>query len=325
MPNSNTSFPQNGLKDVARFIDLDRPLALFDLETTGLEFGEDRVIQIGIQRLDAGGSIEEFETLVNPGRPIPDKVQDLTGITTKMVQGAPSFPKIAAQVNRLLGDADLAGFNIIRFDVPFLEAEFEQYELRLSAPPNRQLLDAYQIFRGKEKHTLERAVAHYTGQTFKQSHQAMDDVEATVRVLAVQLAQYGWSGSVSEIAAQARHPYLDAERKLKQDGKAVVVCFGKHQGKTIEHIEASEPGYLDWMAETIGGEVGRIVTERRDVLHREDPDPFLPVDSSSASDSILPPFEGMIEPFDNLYGGSRDESKHSGQNGEGESEDPLPF
>jgi len=262
----NASIDITALKTCAQIIDLSRPLALFDIETTGVDPESDSIIQIGIARFDLDDKVETYSTLVNPGVPVPEEVQELTGITDEMLVDAPSFVDVADEINRLLGDADVCGYNIIRFDLPFLENAFSDHFMELAKPEDQQVLDVYQIFRKKEPHTLERAVAHYTGQPHVQSHQALDDVAATSRVLAAQLARHGFTGSTAEIVADARHPHLDAEGKLKADGDSVVLCFGKHKGDAIADIEQKDPSYLDWIIREIGGEVAKIVAERREGL-----------------------------------------------------------
>ncbi len=264
---ANTSADTDALSLCARLFDLSRPLAVFDLETTGIDLGRDAIIQVGIARLNPDGETTTYSTLVDPGRLIPDEVQELTGITNDMVGGAPSLEAVAPEINRLLGSADLCGYNVLKFDLPFLEQAMEQVGIPLDKPEDQQVLDVYQIYRTMEPHTLERAVAEYTGRPFHQSHQALDDVEATTQVLAAQLARYELSGSLRDVIATVRYPYLDGDRKLKAEGEQIVVCFGKHEGRTIRDIADEDPSYLDWVISEIGGEIGRIVSTRRQELH----------------------------------------------------------
>jgi len=265
----NTSADTDALSLCARLFDLSRPLAVFDLETTGIDVERDAVIQVGIARLDPGGETTTYSTLVDPGRLVPEEVQDLTGITNDMVSGAPGLEAVAPEVNRLLGTADLCGYNVLKFDLPFLEQAMERVGIPLEKPEDQQVLDVYQIYRTMEPHTLERAVAEYTGRPFHQSHQALDDVEATVQVLAAQLARYELSGPLHEVIATVRYPYLDGDGKLKADGERIVVCFGKHEGRTIQDIAGDDPSYLDWVTSEIGGEIGRIVSTRREALQTQ--------------------------------------------------------
>lgn len=270
-----TSSNPDALETCARLIDLTRPLAILDLETTGTDPEQDRIIQVGIARLEPEGEVETYDQLVDPGRSVPEEVQELTGIAEEQLQTAPSFREVALDVNRLLADADLCGYNIEDFDLPFLVAAFGRIEMSLQAPSDRQVLDVYEIFRKKEPHSLERAVLHYTGRPPETSHQALDDVLATSQVLASQLARYSFSGTTAEIAADVRHPHLDADGKLKKEGEQIVLCFGKHDGATIEEVEEKDPSYLDWIIREIGGTVGTLVADRRDELEA---DPFRPTD-----------------------------------------------
>lgn len=265
----------SALQTCARLIDLTRPLAILDLETTGISPEEDRIIQVGIARLLPEGDVETYSQLVDPGRPVPEDVQDLTGITDDLLDGAPPFREVAPEVNQLLGDADLSGYNVEAFDLPFLEQAFERVGQSLEAPPARQVLDVYEIFRKKEPHSLERAVLHYTGRLPERSHRALTDVLATGQVLASQLARYGFSGTPEEIAADVRHPHIDADGKLKRDGEQIVLCFGKYEGWAVEEVEGKDPGYLDWIVREIGGLVGDTVADRRAEL---DASPLSPTD-----------------------------------------------
>jgi len=263
------SIDTTALELCADIIDLSRPLAILDIETTGIDVEGDSIIQVGIARIEPDGSIETFSTLIDPGIPVPDEVQELTGITTEMLVDEPAFFEVSDEINRLLGDADLCGYNLIRFDLPFLKNEFASYGMQLQRPENQQVLDVYQVFRKREPHTLERAVTHYTGQPHTQSHQALDDVAATSTVLANQLTRYGFVGRLEDIVADARRPHLDAEGKLKAEGDTVVICFGKYKGYTIRDVHDSEPSYLNWMIREIGGEVAQIVKERREAIDNE--------------------------------------------------------
>jgi DNA polymerase-3 subunit epsilon len=269
-PSDDPSRDASALRTCARLLDLERPLVILDLETTGVDVESDRVIQVGMARLEPGdadgGDPETMSELVDPGVPVPDDVQGLTGITEAMLEGAPAFDELAPRINAFVEGADLCGYNAASFDVPFLEMAFERCGRTFNRRPGAKVLDVLRIFQKKEPHTLERAVAYYTGRPARQSHRALSDVLDTGSVLAAQLARYGLSGTAEEIAAEIRHPHIDAEGKLKRDGDRVVLCFGKHEGRSVEAVEAEAPGYLDWVVREIGGEVGAAVAERRTEL-----------------------------------------------------------
>jgi len=305
---------ETALQTCARLLSLQRPLSVFDLETTGIDPTQDGVIQIGIARLSPSAAVEQFESLVNPGRPIPPEVEALTGISNEDVDDAPCFNEVAADIQRLLGGADLAGYNLVRFDFPFLEQSFEQHGLALDVPSDRQLLDVYQIFRKHVPHSLEQAVAHYVGKPVVQSHRALDDVHCTAAVLAAQLAQHGYHGDLEGVVREVRHPHLDAEGKLRAEGDGVVLTFGKHEGRTVADLMDESPGYLDWIEREIAGEVGRIIRERREALapankqplDPPEPPPSSQTDTEEQDRGSAPPRHSAAEGPDSLESEGRE-------------------
>lgn len=244
---------------LTRLLDLRRPLVVIDLESTGVDVQNDRIIEIGLVSLHPDGAAVSFSSLVNPGVPLPDAVTEITGITEEMLAGAPPLSTVAPMVNDYLTNADLAGYNLLKFDLPLLENEFTRLNMALAGPADRKVLDAFQIFRRREPHSLERAVAHYTGRPIQQTHRAIDDVAATAGVLAAQLARYGLIGNLEAVDLALRDPYLDSEGKFKKDGEEVVFCFGKFTGRTVSEVQATEPGYIQWVIDKIGGEAADVL------------------------------------------------------------------
>ena len=151
----------------------------------------------------------------------------------------------------LLADADLAGYNALAYDIPLLQAEFERHGRTLPGPDDRVVLDPYRLEQVLRPRTLSALYERYTGDALDDAHDALSDVEAAGRVLQRQLADHDIDGTPADLAQQIRGDYLDDQRRLKQDGDAVVVCFGKHDGKTLRDIQRDHPGYFDWMYETI--------------------------------------------------------------------------
>ena len=234
---------------------LERPLVFLDLEATGTDPQEARVIQIALQRFvptaDGAALDEQVDLLVNPGTEIPDSVTDLTGIAPADVQGKPSFDAHLDRIASLLADADLAGYNAIAYDIPLLEAEFERAGHSLPGPSNRVVLDPYRLEQVLRPRTLTALYERYTGESLTDAHDAMSDVKAAGLVLQHQLSDHDISATPAELADLTRGDYLDDGRKLKQDGDAVVVCFGKHSGRTLRELQSEHPDYFDWMYQTI--------------------------------------------------------------------------
>lgn len=170
-------------------LDLARPLAVFDLETTGLDVERDRIVEIAIVKMFPDGRRERYLQRVNPGVPIPPEAARVHGIRDEDVASAPGFSEIAAEVEHLLEGADLAGFNAARFDLPLLAAEFARAGRTLPLD-GRAVLDAALIFHRKEPRHLAAALRFYCGRDLAGAHSADADAEACLDILEAQLARY---------------------------------------------------------------------------------------------------------------------------------------
>ncbi len=257
--------PAAHIQQLLQRLDLQRPLTVFDLETTGVDTDTDEIIDIGLMQVTPRGQVRSFQSLVKPGIPLPEEITELTGITPDMLEDAPAFADLVDDLELYFEDSDLAGYNAAGFDMPMLKSAYERIGRPLPGPSDRQVLDAYHIFRKYVPHSLERAVQHYTGMLFHQEHRALTDVDATIRVLSGQLQQHELSGPLPEVVRTVRHPYLDADRKLKQDGDAILFAFGKYKGQPIDQVIDRDPGYVDWAIREIGGEMAEILEAERAV------------------------------------------------------------
>ena len=247
-----------------RDIPLERPLVFFDLETTGLNVVTDRVVQFAGARYEPhGGSPEERTYFVNPGRPIPAEVIAVHGITDQRVAGEPTFAQIAEELHAFVGDADLAGYNLARFDVPVLMEEFARAGIRFRTD-GRSVVDVQEIFYKMEPRTLAGALRFYRGEELEGAHDALADVRATVRVLEGQLdryrgADYTDRGGRTHAApvrpdVAALHAFtqragqLDAANRLRRDdGGEPVFNFGKHKGRRLRDVFRKEKSYYHWI------------------------------------------------------------------------------
>ncbi|MDO4172579.1 MAG: 3'-5' exonuclease, partial [Prevotellaceae bacterium] len=171
---------------------LTKPLIIFDLETTGLDIAKDGIIQISYIKVIPDGTEERKNLFVNPGKPIPQEVTELTHITNDMVKDAPTFKQLAPTLATEFKGCDFAGFNSNGFDIPMLAEEF----LRAGVPfdfTHSRLIDACTIFMRMERRNLAAAYKFYCGRRMEddfQAHRANDDTEATWRVLQGQLDMY---------------------------------------------------------------------------------------------------------------------------------------
>ena len=229
---------------------LEQPLAVFDLETTGTRIGRDRIVQIAIVRLLPGGERERYQSLVNPGIPIPPEATAIHGISDRDVATAPRLDDIAGEVLGHLAGCDLAGFNAIRFDVPFLTEELFRTGHAWDTAQLR-IVDAQRIFHKKEPRDLSAALKFYTGREHAMAHDALGDVEATADVLLAQLERYpDLPHDVDALGAFSgdRDRSPDAAGKLAFDDRGqVCLSFGKYKGWTLENIGRNDPGYLQWL------------------------------------------------------------------------------
>jgi DNA polymerase III subunit epsilon len=247
-------------------LQLDRSLVCFDLETTGTDVQRDRIVQIALIRVEPGGGRRTLATLVNPGRPIPPGATAIHGIGDADVREAPPFAGIRAEVERFLAGADLAGFNMVRFDLPLLEAEIERAGGKLDLA-GRRLLDAMTIFHQREPRTLEAAMRFYCDRELAGSHSAEVDATATLDVLDAQLARYPDlprdPAGLHAICNPDEGLFVDRTRKFRwNEAGEAVIAFGKHDGKTLRAMAAdpASRGYLEWMrSKDFSGEVKDIL------------------------------------------------------------------
>jgi DNA polymerase-3 subunit epsilon len=230
---------------------LERPLALFDLETTGTDPARDKIVEIAVLRIEPDGSRISRCRRINPGQPIPPAATAVHGIRDEDVREEPPFRRIAKSVLDLLQGADLAGFNLWRFDVPLLQRELQECGLDLE-PGQRRVVDAMTIFHRKEPRDLAAAVRFYLGREHDGAHGAEADLEATWEVLEAQLERYpDLPRSVEELDTTRRPPgAVDSAGKFVRREKHVVFTFGKHQGRPLAEVAEESPDYLQWILKT---------------------------------------------------------------------------
>jgi DNA polymerase III subunit epsilon len=233
-----------------RRLHLDRPLVVFDLEATGLNKRTDRIVAIALVRYEPVGTAEQVHYLLNPGGPIPEEATAIHGITDADVQDAPTFADMAEILERHFAGADLAGYNILGYDIQMLTEEFARAH-RPFILDGRRILDAQRIFFRNEPRDLSAALRYYCGESHDASHDALGDVLATVRVLDGQFQRY------PELPAQmdALHDYcdprdpawVDRTGRLKWRQGEIVFNFGKFQGQSLRDAVTNDPNFITWL------------------------------------------------------------------------------
>ncbi len=229
---------------------LERPLVVFDTETTGTNSRSDRIVEIACVKIHPDGRREDWERRLNPGIPIPAPSTAIHGISDADVASAPRFRDVAAELAAYLEGCDLAGYNIAGFDLPVLRAEF----LRAGVPfevTDRRLVDAQRIFFAREPRHLAAAARFYCQSEHDGAHGARADAEMTLRVLVGQLERYAeLPHSVAELHAQfcaGIDQDIDPEGRFRLVNGEPTVNFGKNRGRLLKDISREEPGFLRWI------------------------------------------------------------------------------
>jgi len=227
------------------------PLVVFDLETTGTWVEKDKIVEIGMVKLMPDGMRQDYVKRVNPGIPIPINVSRIIDITDNDVKDAPPFKEIAKEVIEFIGDADLGGFNIQRFDLPVLERELLEAGLNFHWK-ERAIYDAQKVYHIHEKRDLMAAYQLYCNKELTNAHTALGDAEATVEIFESQIKKYGEEEkgieSLKDFDYEQSSAYFDAERKFCWWNGNLYPAFGKYRRKKhIKDIVKNDRSYLEWI------------------------------------------------------------------------------
>lgn len=240
---------------------LRKPLAVIDLETTGVNVAKDKIVELCIAKAKLDGTVEVKTKLINPGIPIPLETSLIHGIYDEDVKDAPTFKQIGKALAQFLEGCDLAGFNSNRFDVPMLVEEFLRMDVDFDIK-NRKLIDAQRIFHLMEPRTLSAAYKFFCNKNLENAHSAEVDTLATLEVLCSQVERYegvkikndkGEEYEPVKNDMEVLHQLTSAnivdfaQRMTLNKSGEIVFNFGKHSGKSVKQILKNEPQYYDWM------------------------------------------------------------------------------
>ena len=225
-----------------------RPLAFVDLETTGVNLGIDRIIEIGMVKILPDGNKSVKRKLINPEMVIPQSSIDIHGITNDMVKDAPTFKQAANDIKQFLDNCDLSGYNSNRFDVPLLMEEFLRVEVEFDMK-GRRLVDVQKVFHMMEQRTLSAAYKFYCEKNLEGAHSAEVDALATMEILEAQVQRYPQMGNTVEsiLKFTGEDVIVDFARRFVMDKGVEVFNFGKHKGRPVTEVLKVEPQYYDWM------------------------------------------------------------------------------
>jgi DNA polymerase-3 subunit epsilon len=258
-------------------LNLNKPLVIFDLETTGLDLVKDRVIQISYIKVYPDGKEERGDELINPEKHIEPIITQLTGISDETVKDKPTFKQLAQKLADKFAGSDFAGFNSNNFDIPLLAEEFLRAGIDFDFSKSK-LIDACAIFRKMERRNLASAYKFYCGRKMEEdfeAHRADQDTEATYRVLMGQLDKYApganedpekvlendmqmladfskmnknvdFAGRIvwGEVKDASGNPVLDEKGQPKM---IEVFNFGKYKGMPVLEALKRDPGYYGWI------------------------------------------------------------------------------
>ena len=242
-------------------LNLKNSIAFFDLEATGTNVGTDRIVEISIVKVHPNGGQDIYTKIVNPGIPIPLESSLIHGIYDKDVKGEPAFKELAKDIHQFIGHSDLAGFNVLKYDIPLLVEEFLRAGIDFDLD-KRNLLDAQKIFHLMEKRNLTAAYKFYCGRKLENAHSAEADTLATLDVFRAQVERYAgeevedlqgnklgvFENDMKKIHDLVNEKMVDLAGRFIFNSEGVEIFnFGKHKGKTIEQVLKEEPGYYDWM------------------------------------------------------------------------------
>ncbi|MEI6020213.1 MAG: exonuclease domain-containing protein [Bacteroidota bacterium] len=243
-------------------IKLHKPIIFLDIEATGLSIGADRIVEISLIKLKTDHSTEIKTMRFNPGMPIPEKVSKIHGIYDEDVKTAPFFQEAAADLLRFIGNADLAGYNSNKYDIPLLAEEFLRAECDFDLT-NRRLIDVQNIFHLMEPRNLVAAYKFYCQKPLEKAHSAESDAMATYEIFKEQLIKYEGVelededgrkfqpitndiAQLSTFSTKTKNVDL-AGRIVYNENGIEVFSFGKHKDKPVLEVFKKEPSYYNWM------------------------------------------------------------------------------
>lgn len=241
---------------------LNKPIVFFDIESTGVNVGNDKIVEISMLKVNPSGKEEIRTYRINPGIHIPESTSLIHGIYDNDVADKPTFKDLGGEIAAFIGNADLGGYNCLKFDVPMLVEEFLRVGVDFDVK-GRSIVDVQNIFHKMEPRTLRAAHRFYCGEDFENAHSAEADIIATYNVLKSQLDVYEGAQyedkkgkiskpivanvkALSDFTCQVNSADLVGHIIFNDNGEEMF-NFGKHKGTLVTTVLKNEPQYYDWM------------------------------------------------------------------------------
>jgi len=241
---------------------LTRPIVFFDIESTGVNVGVDKIVEICLLKIMPNNAVITQTERINPQMHIPEIVSEIHGIYDKDVANKPTFEKLAPFIRDFIKGCDLAGYNAIKFDLPLLVEEFLRIGMDLDLRGVR-IIDVQNIFHRMEPRHLRAAYKFYCGEELVNAHTAEADTLATFKILESQLSKYentvmkdeneqDYIPIQNDVATLAAFSINDrhvdfAGHVIFDKNDVEVFNFGKHKGVPVEQVFLKEQSYYDWM------------------------------------------------------------------------------
>lgn len=229
---------------------LTRPAIVFDLETTGINFIRDRIIELSVIKVYPDGSEETKTRRINPSIPIPAESTAVHGIKDEDVAECPTFDQVAKSLYEWIKGCDIIGFNSNKFDVPMLVEEFLRAGVDVDFS-DIKFVDVQNIYHKLERRNLSAAYRFYCGKELENAHSAEADTRATYEILMAQLDHYP-DDLVNDVASLSEFSRYNnnvdfAGLLIYDDAGEIVINFGKYKGRVLREVLIADPGYYSWV------------------------------------------------------------------------------
>lgn len=224
-----------------------KDIIFFDIETTGLNVDSDRIVELAAIKYTADEGMmvkhETIDLLLNPEIQISTEASAIHGFTNEGLKDKPTFKDYSTMLFCFFSKNNpiIAGFNHVAFDIPLLVNEFARAGLEFQGT---HFVDILNIFKIKERRTLEDTYRFYLKSDMEYAHNALADTTATIEVFLKQIEIYNLGETIDDLqAASGLEGLVDFAGKLKKDGDDIVYNFGKNAGKKV----LDYPDYAKWM------------------------------------------------------------------------------
>lgn len=232
-------------KHILNVMKLDKPLVIFDLETTGLALSYDRIIELAFIKIMTNGRVIEKDIFLDPEIDIPSEVTAIHGLTNADLVGKPLFREQAKEIWDVFNGCYYGGFNVANFDLPMLRREFLRvgYDFDFT---RKQVIDSKIIYHAMEPRDLGAAYRYYCQKQLVNAHSALSDVQATVEILDQQLTKYDYQ-LLRQISEAPDDRYVDEEKRFYWRSGSAYLSFSKHKDRSLVEVARTDPGFLQWI------------------------------------------------------------------------------